>query len=251
MKSLNSRVATFVLIPLVCLLMSACCDEEVRFMVFVGNKTEEECEEAMKTVARGLDPDFVYICPGEQVTLCWHSDNASGVEITDLGTKGPNGHQVITPTSDKTYIATPLGDDPCPPVEVKIEIVDGPTPATVDANYNTVTKRIEFRVSELFMSEKIKAMDITALWEPQYEATDAKGNVYPVVCRTPPFLGGNHAEEVFFFEIKEPFLTTAFSRLIRAVGHWNFELRADCSPHRANLEPFFVYPFDLTLICPE
>ena len=52
------------------------------------------------------------ILPGEASTISWVSENAQSVEVVGVGTFGPSGSTVVTPTQTTTYTLIARGDGP-------------------------------------------------------------------------------------------------------------------------------------------
>jgi hypothetical protein len=239
MNLAGMRIGRLCIAFLACLWLSGCCDDWVKLIVLAGHRSEADC----RKFAEGLAiPDATFVCPGEEVTICWTS-NVSSVQVDPgLGTFGGTGITYLTVAGDVTIKATPVGS--CAGArEMKVDVVTADTPSTWVAHWLSDCSKIVFEISDAFVSTKINARDITATWEPTVTVGETT-----YACATPPFLGGFHKEEVYGFELLKPYLTFAFTRLLRAVGHWEFVFKGDCGKDwRCN--PYASLPFDVTLTC--
>ena len=222
-------------------------DERLDFMVFAGERSN--CRELMKNNSAS-HPDITYVCPGEKVTLCWSSNKIPTLTM-DIGgathTVAATGSEVITVPASTVIKLTPSGGNCVTSSrEFKVTVISGPTPSTWQASWDCAT--IRFAISDAFMSTNIIAKDITATWIPDVDYSDASGT-RQVICTTPPFLKGIHQEEVYGFNIDQPNVTRNFTRDLKAVGHWNFNLLATCPAGEYKCNQLKVFPFNLTLDC--
>lgn len=243
MKSIKSVIG-LILITTFSFFISSCCNDHLNLYVFVGHLNQDECQRNIKQL--GEDNDTVrFLCPGEEVTICWRCD--SNIQLDPgFGIQDPTGMKYLTVKSDTTIKATAQSD--CGDSrEVQVKVVSGPTPSTWTGKFNSTCSDIEFEIHKEFISENIKAIDISAQWQPTINLKD--GSTY--TCITPPFLDGFQQEEVFGFTIQEPFVTEAFSRKLKAVGHWKFVWKADCDGITIDCPSLGgpSFPFDITLTC--
>lgn len=239
-KSLALAAASLVL------LASACCKESVTARAFFGHKSLDECLKLMDTPELPVS----LICPSSEVTVCW---KGSGGKTTDAkvtispdpsgksGTKPASGVLYLKP-NDNTSVTITTSD--CATTTKQIQVIDGPTPATFDAHWAPSCSQITYSLDPNFVDDRLRAVDVTALWEPNVQLSDGSIGT----CPTPPFLAGAHPIEVFDFEIDKPNLTKAFSRVLKAVGDWNYKLKTCGSDFKCN--GFASLPFDMTLTCP-
>lgn len=244
MKSLKFKISFILLGLFLCFFNFGCpCSDYVSLYVFVGHLNTDECQKAGRELGESNDT-VRFLCPGEEVTICWTTNGANIQLDPGFGIQGPSGMQYLKVKSDTTIKATPQSG--CAgSKEVKVKVVSEPTPSTWTGKWDPNCTNIGFEIHEEFVSKKIKAIDITATWQPTI-GDESGGGVY--TCNTPPFLDGFHQEEVFGFTIQKPFITEAFSRKLRAVGHWKFVWIAKCvTEFRCN--PYGSFPFDITLIC--
>ncbi len=244
---LFSVAAVFVLNSCECL----STDERFDFLVFAGNRND--CRTLMEQ-NQGTSQDITYICPGEQVTLCWTSSDIKEVQLTVGGqteTVSLSGSKVITIPATTTITLHPVGAKCVHDKNFTVNVVSSPTPSSWDGRWDLSCSKISFEISDAFISKKIMAKDITPNWCPVVTITDDAGNVSNVLCTTPPFLLGQQQEEGFGFNLNDPLVTVAFSRPLRAVGHWNFTWKARCPQQDSyKCNNLAVFPFDITLICP-
>jgi hypothetical protein len=239
-------ILRLIIVPLVLsplMFLASCCDEEPAVLnVYVGNLSERECKELQGSVNDNAD-DIVFTCRGDEVTLCWGGTVAS-IE-PGIGSVSSPGISHQTVTSDTEFVAKPPSGSCASSDSVTVNVVTEDTPSTWDGGFDARCGKIEFEIHKEFMSESIKAKDITAIWAPVLNL-DGGGTF---ACTTPPFLDGFHVEEVFGFSISQPFITEAFSRKLKAVGHWQFVWKANCNGFVIKCDPFLNFPFDLTLTC--
>jgi hypothetical protein len=234
-------IVPLVFSPLV--FLASCCDEEpAELNVYIGHLSERECKELQGSVNDNAD-DIVFTCKGEEVTLCW-GGTISSIE-PGIGSVSSPGISHQTVTSDTEFVAKPPSGSCASSDSVTVNVVTEDTPSTWEGKWNSACSKIEFEINKEFISEKIKAKDITALWAPTLD-TDGDG-LGDFVCSTPPFLDGFHVEEVFGFQISQPHITEDFSRKLKAVGNWQFVWKAGCTIDKCNA--FGDFPFDLTLTC--
>lgn len=242
MKSLRLKMSLILLGLFVCFFNSGCpCEEHLNLYVFVGHLNQDECAKAIRE--GGEDTDQIrFLCKGEEVTICWHTSGANIQLDPGFGMQDASGLVYLKVEADTTIKATPINS--CAGAKsVKVKVVTEPTPSTWTGKWASNCEAIGFEIHEQFVSKKIKAIDITAQWDPTIVLDD--GSTIP--CTTPPFLDGFHQEEFFGFQINNPFITEAFTRKLRAVGHWRFVLKARCVDFKCDLNASF--PFDITLVC--
>ncbi|MCF6158686.1 MAG: hypothetical protein E3K32_08975 [wastewater metagenome] len=243
MKSLRLKISLILLGLFVCFFNIGCpCEEHLNLYVFVGHLTPDECRRAIQE-GREDTGQVRFLCKGEEVTICWHTSGANIQLDPGFGMQDASGLVYLTVESDTTVKATPLTG--CAgSKEVKIKVVTEPTPSTWIGKWNRECSAIEFEIHEQFVSTNIKAIDITAQWEPTVVLPDGS----TLTCTTPPFLDGFHQEEVFGFQIRSPFITETFTRRLKAVGHWAFVLKADCGVD-FQCNPTASFEFNITLVC--
>jgi len=228
------------------LFAGACCKESVTARAFFGHKSLDECLKLMDKPELPVS----LVCPGSEVTVCW---KASGGKTTDAqvtispdpggqsGSKPATGVLYLKP-SDNTSVKIAASD--CGVAIKQVQVIDGPTPATFDAHWAPTCSQITYSLDPNFVDDRLRAVDVTALWEPNVQQSD--GSV--ATCPTPPFLAGSHPIEVFDFELDKPNLTRPFSRVLKAIGDWNYKLQTCGSSFKCNT--FASLPFDMTLTCP-
>jgi len=229
------------------LVMAACCDEGVQARAFVGKLTESECA---RKIDEG-DAPLSIICPGSEVTICWKSSGVDSTTITvspdpngDSHSYGAHGALVLKPSKDTTI---DIKASDCASTTKKVMVLDEPKPATFEGHLDASCNKINYRLNPAFVDPKVDAVDVTALFAPI--VTNADGTTGGV-CPTPPFLDGNHPIELFFFQIPNPFLTTRFSRPLKAIEDWNYIVKATCLQGPKVCNTFAALPFAMTLQCP-
>ena len=225
-------------------LMGCPCEEYVKMVVLAGHQTAADCERAIE---KRVSNDVTIICPGEEVTVCWASNQPQVQIEPGLGTHPDHGVTWFKPTSSTTVTATVPGSC-ASSAEVLVTVVDHDTPSTWDAHWDSrECTSNSFEIDPLFVSPNVFAKDALANWEPSI--VDAQGNKIGE-CPTPPFLKGFQQESVFGFEIDEPFVTYPFSRLIPAVGHYKFSFVArDRCPAPLECSLVAPLPYNVTLSC--
>jgi hypothetical protein len=240
-----SAVSIFVLNSCECL----DSNESLDFVVFAGDLSAQDCKGLMRE--NSSHPDITYICPGEKVTICWSSSAISQLTLHI----GNSSHSVSASGSEvvaidaTTVIKLVPGNAKCVSTRTfTVKVISGPTTSTWDGRWDC--RQIYFSISEAFMSKSIIARDIRAPWTPFVTVSNSSGTSN-VACTTPPFLLGNHQEEGFGFDIKQPMVSVAFSRPLKAVGHWSFVLQAVCPSGDYVCNTYSIFPFDLTLDCPN
>ena len=73
-----------------------------------------------------------------------------------------------------------------------------------------------------------------------------------VVCTTPPFLTGQHVDDLYGFKLDTPMVTTMLQGVHKADGEWRYAVTAKCP---TGVGAGFVcnsagtYPFAMTLQC--
>lgn len=241
-------IIRILIVPLVfspLIFLASCCDEApAELNVYVGHLSERECKELQGSVNDNAD-DIVFTCKGEEVTLCW-GGTVSSIE-PGIGSVSSPGISYQNVTSDTEFVAKPPSGSCASSDSITVNVVTEDTPSTWEGKFDSKCSKIEFEINKEFISEKIKAKDITALWEPILNIEG--GGTF--TCSTPPFLDGFHVEEVFGFSISQPHITQAFSRKLKAVGNWQFVWKANCDGYVIKCDPFVSFPFDLTLTCEE
>ncbi|MBX6314084.1 MAG: hypothetical protein IRY99_14395 [Isosphaeraceae bacterium] len=245
MRTTKARIGAMLFALYACLAITSCsCDKWIKLFVFTGHRSPEECRRLADS--RGTN-DLTIICPGEEVTVCWHS-NVDKVSVSPkLGVQGPDGIGFLTLDQDTTVEASPADGSCAGKQQVNVKVIRGPTPSTWNGSWDPNCSKISFEIHEEFVSKKVRALDITATWSPTV-GDPATGN--SVACSTPPFLDGFNKEEVFGFKIANPNQTVSFSRPLRAVANWEFKWTAQCPGSDLRCNPNANLPFDLTLICP-
>lgn len=244
MKSLKLKISLIVLGLFVCFFNVGCpCEEHLNLYVFVGHLTPDDCAKAIRE--GGEDTDQIrFLCKGEEVTICWHTSGANIQLDPGFGMQDASGMVYLKVDADTTIKATPINS--CAGAkEVEVKVVTEPTPSTWVGKWDVNCRTIGFEIHEEFVSKNIKAIDINAQWAPEIGLSD--GSTF--TCTTPPFLDGFHQEEVFGFQINNPFITEAFTRKLRAVGHWRFVLKANCGTVDIRCNPNASLPFNITLVC--
>jgi hypothetical protein len=226
--------------------LAGCCDEHVEARAFVGHLTEAEC---LRNISKS-EPPISIICPGTEVTICWASKGVSNVGITVSPDPGgvsgsfPDKGALHLMPSENTTVDVKASD--CASTEKDVMVINGPTPATFDAHWDSACHLISYELSTAFVDPKVQTIDVAAMWEPTVLDPETKA---VSVCPTPPFLAGAHPEDVHFFDIDKPFLTHAFSRILKAPVHWNYEQKTCVGPN-ITCNPYASLPFDMTLVCP-
>lgn len=229
------------------LLGGGCCDETVTARAVLGHKSLRECLDMFD------EPEMPVslICPGSEITVCWRAKGgkASNVNVAispdpdgQSGTKDLSGVFYIKP-SDNTAVTIQASD--CAVTTKQVQVVNGPTPATFDAHWTPSCSQISYSLDPNFVDDRLRAIDVTALWEPTVQNSDGSVST----CPTPPFLAGQHPIEVYGFEIDKPHLTVPFSRELKAIDDWNYTLKTCGTGLKCN--PFASLPFDMTLTCPK
>lgn len=244
MKSLKLKISLILLGLFVCFFNSGCpCEEHLNLYVFVGHLNADECARAIREGKEDTN-QIRFLCKGEEVTICWHTSGANIQLDPGFGTQDASGLEYLKVEADTTIKATPINS--CAgSKEVKVKVVTEPTPSTWIGKWTHDCKTIEFEIHEEFVSKSIKAIDITAQTAPTVELPD--GSIF--TCTTPPYLDGFHQEEVFGFQINDPFVTETFTRKLRAVGHWRFVWKANCGNLDFRCNPNASLEFNITLVC--
>lgn len=227
------------------LFIAGCCDESVKARAFFGHKSLDEC---LRLLDQPEQPVSL-VCPGSEVTVCWQAKGKADPTVTLSpdpgglsGTKSQTGVLHFTPAASTTIT---IKESDCATTTKQVQVVDGPTPATFDAHFTSNCSQITYSLDPNFVDDRIRAIDVTALWEPTVQNSD--GGIS--TCPTPPFLAGQHPIEVYGFEIDKPNLTVPFSRELKAIDAWNYTLKT-CGPG-FKCNTFASLPFDMTLTCPE
>jgi hypothetical protein len=228
------------------LLAGACCKETVTARAFFGHKSLDEC---LKLLDKPEQPVSL-TCPGSEITICWKGggDGVNKAEVAispdpsgQSGTKSTSGVLYLQP-KDNTSVTVKTSD--CATTTKQIQVINGPTPASFDAHWDNKCSAISYTLDPNFVDDKIRAIDVTALWAPTVQGTDGSIGM----CPTPPFLAGSHPLEVYDFLLDQPNLTKAFTRQLKATGAWNYKLQTCGSNFVCN--GLASLPFDMTLTCP-
>lgn len=226
--------------------IAGCCDESVQARAFVGHLSEAECLRRINIA----EPPVSIICPGTEVTICWAA-NTDSVSIdvapdagANSGTYGSQGALHLTPSSNTT-IEVRASD--CASTSKQVLVIDGPTPATFDGHWDGSCSLVTYELNPAFVDPQVQTIDVTAQWEPTAFDPFTKTTT---TCSTPPFLSGSHPEDLHFFEIDKPFLTHAFSRILKGPTNWNYIEKACEGLDRSQCNTFASLPFAMTLVCP-
>jgi hypothetical protein len=174
--------------------LASCCDEEpAELNVYVGHLSERECKNSRVPLA--TMPTTLYSHVKESNPLLGGTVSSIEPGIGSVSSPGIS-HQTVT--SDTEFVAKPPSGSCASSDSITVNVVTEDTPSTWEGKWNTACSKIEFEINKEFISEKIKAKDITALWAPIVD-TDGDG-AGDFVCSTPPFLDGFHVEEVLDFQ---------------------------------------------------
>jgi hypothetical protein len=247
-KKFWQTLSTFAALNLLALL-TGCCDQSIELAVLVGHKTGDDCVKARR---QGKTSPVTYQCPGEEVTVCWASENVNSIKIDPLGNFGSQGVEYFKPGGTTTVTASSLDNDACAASRsVSVNVVDHPTPSAWTGTWDARCQLVSYNIDPLFVSSQVNAIDDVALWQPILQVTNPDGSSGPVLCKTPPFLQGFHVQDVFGFNINEPNVTVAFPRPHPADGDWNYKLVAQCPQGDFKCNPQGSYEFDMTLSCKQ
>lgn len=223
-----------------------CCDQHVEARAFVGHLTEAECARKINEA----EPPISIICPGTEVTVCWAAKGVTSVNIDvsndpgNSGSFGDHGAIHLTPASNTTI---DIVASDCASTTKQVQVINGPTPASFDGHWTNSCTQVSYELNPLFVDPLVQTIDVSAEWYPQALDPVSKSVVN---CPYPPFLSGSHPEDVHFFEIEKPFLTHAFSRILKGVQHWNYVDKACVGYDQTACNPFASLPFHMTLVCP-
>lgn len=245
---MNSR---FILALVVPLFVNGCCDDNIIARAFVGHLTPDECRRNME---KGEAPVSIS-CPGEEITICWSAKGPDNVQI-DISPDDGSGQSGTHPTMGAIYLK-PQKDTKvkltagCASTTKEIMVLDGKKAATFDAQWDYSCQQISYQVDPLFVSQNVSAIDATANWTPYVTVGYSDGSVSNQACTTPPFLNGYHPQELFGFQIKDPFITTPFSSPRHLVGDWNYVVKAQCpqTDGRFVCNNQGQFPFSMTVMC--
>jgi hypothetical protein len=227
-----------------CLSLGACCKESLDARLFAGHKTAGDCRDLAKS---GKESPITIVCPGEEVTLCWVAGNVQQVTVTT-----PAGATVEPAIGAKSFVPQSSMDidikaSDCAEQKKHVEVLTQPEQFTFDAGWDC--SLIWFTLDPAFVSSKVWATDIMANWAPS--VPDTNGN--PLACTTPPFLNGFHPQDLFGFQIQNPFITTTFSKKLHADGDYKFTPKFTCpapGPDQIRTcNPYATFPFVITLSC--
>jgi len=228
--------------------VSGCCHKHVDMRLVLGHKTLDDCA---KLVRGGEDAPASIACPGDEVTLCWGTDNGS-VDITmDNDPGGVAGHYPgntgityfkPTATSNVTVTAD------CVSRKKKVTVVNGPTPADFDGRWSGDCAQVSYEADPLFFSASLQALDVQAQWVP-------KQNGMPVQCTGAPFLTGFHDTDLYQFSIEKemdppyPFLDGFGNPKPHQLdGNWQYDPKA-CVGRDFKCDQNTHAPFRMTLAC--
>jgi hypothetical protein len=231
----------------VAIVITGCCDENVKLLVLPGHQEPRTCLEAAK---QGKSSPVSIVCGGKEMTICWAS-NVQKVKIDPLGITsqgtplGGNfaGVEYFKPTASVTVKATA---SKCAEATQDVTVISGDTPVTFDAGWHdNKCSLIDYTFDPLFVDPGARSISITALWQPF--VADANGN--PVMCKTPPFLSGFKKPELFGFKVDEPTVTKAFSQSVGLAGDWLFTPQFTCPFGNYVCNPNAALPFSTTVRC--
>lgn len=227
--------------------ITGCCKEHIEARAFLGHKTLDECLK-LKDLP---DQPVSLACPGSEVTICWGS-NVDKVKINvspDPGGQSADdypgrGVLYLKPTDNTTVKLS----GSCTSTTKQIQVINGPTPAEFDANWDEKCQSLSYSLDPNFVDPLIQTTDVTAEWEP---VVDSGGQ--PKTCPTPPFLLGTHTNPpstIFSFSIPQPNVKQTFSHPQSGVTVWGYTLKA-CEGLGFRCNPKAPEPFSMTLVCPS
>jgi hypothetical protein len=237
-----------VLVASAVLWIAGCCKEHIVARAFLGHKTLDECIKLLQNAEQPVS----LACPGSEVTVCWGSKGPDKVKITV--SPDPEGQSGDYPTLGVLYLK-PFDDTAiklagsCVSTTKQIQVINGPTPAEFDANWDSKCTSLSYALDPNFVDPLILTTDVTAQWEPQ--AVDASGHT--VSCSTPPFLNGTHtnpSSPIFSFAIQKPNTKQTFTHAQPGVTNWGYTLTA-CEGLGFKCNPQAAAPFEMTLMCPR
>jgi hypothetical protein len=228
---------------------SGCCHKHVDMRLVLGHKTLDDC---VKLVRSGTDAPASLACPGDEVTLCWGTDNGSVDIAMDHDPGGIAGHYpgnsgvlYFKPTETSNVIVTA----DCVSRKKNVTVVNGPTPATFDGRWSGDCAQVSYEADPLFFSPSLQALDVQAQWVPMQSGT-------PVKCVGAPFLTGYHDTPApYQFSIENEsdppyhFLDGAMNPNPRQlIGNWQYDPKA-CVGRGFKCESNTTEPFQMTLVC--
>jgi hypothetical protein len=228
---------------------SGCCHKQLEMRLLLGHKTIDECA---KLVVGNQDAPVSIVCPGDEVTLCWGTNNGSVDISMDHDPGGVAGHysgssgvQYFKPT--ETSSVTVTAD--CVSRKRKMTVVNGPTPATFDGRWSGDCAEVSYEADPLFFSPSLLALDVQAQWVPMQSGM-------PVKCAAAPFLTAYHdtpGPYQFFIE-KEGDPPYVFRDGFgnpdprQLDGSWQYDPKA-CVGKGFKCEQNEHAPFQMTLVC--
>jgi hypothetical protein len=220
-----------------------CSDPRIRFYVFHGARTHDECKALMQKFEN--ETKVVVSCPGDTVTLCWDGK----VETIDYGMgseKVPTpGMKHISPKQSVTAWARAPSGSCAGETSVQINVPQGDQKYTMEARWDFSAGLIRVRIPEEFISPKLRAVDITGDWKLNFVGGTQ------MFCLEKPILIGQHREEGYNFSFARADETVAFSRPLRPAGTWEFSTK--CYTTRPTNEDMWAvdarYKFNLTVRC--
>jgi hypothetical protein len=240
-------------------LSSGCCKQSVFARAVVGHVGDDQCRKVLDSAG---DPPVSIICPGEEITLCWRASGASTVDIvatdmngtTQSSSGAASGSMYFKPKSDTSIDITPTGST-CAKTTKKVGVLNQPEVARFDARWNNGDKCdfLKYAVDPLFISSAVLATFDEALWQPMITYSPDGQSEQTVVCTTPPFLTGQHVDDLYGFKLDTPMVTTQLQGVHKADGEWRYSVTAKCPT--GNADSGFVcnsagtYPFAMTLQC--
>jgi hypothetical protein len=240
-------------------LSSGCCKQSVFARAVVGHVGDDQCRKVLDSAG---DPPVSIICPGEEITLCWRASGASTVDIVATDMNGnvqsssgaASGSMYFMPKSDTSIDITPHGST-CAKTTKKVGVLNQPEVATFDARWNNGGKcdYLKYAVDPLFISQSVLATFDEALWVPSITYSPDGQSEQTVACTTPPFLTGQHVDDLYGFTIDSPMVTKMLQGVHKADGEWRYAVTAKCPTGTAD-EGFVcnaagTYPFAMTLQC--
>lgn len=227
---------------------SGCCDEVIVARAFVGHKTLEECARLVHSPEQPVS----LACPGSEVTICWGSKNVDKVKIdVSPDAEGQSGDSYASQgvLYLKPHESTTVKlSGSCTSTTKHIQVIDGPTTANFDANWDDKCSSLSYALDPNFVDPLIQTTDVTAEWEP---VVNSGGT--PMTCPTPPFLHGTHTNPpstIFSFDILKPHVKQTFTSPQSGVTVWGYSLTA-CQGLGFKCNRQAAVPFAMTLVCPS
>jgi hypothetical protein len=102
--------------------LCGCCDIGAEFGVSVSGT----CEQPLQRDA--------YICPGENVTLCWATTKADSVSIDGIGGVNLSGKTSVAPSTTQNYVLTAKNSDCDTSRTVTVHVIKPGTEVILDAS---------------------------------------------------------------------------------------------------------------------